>query len=253
MIKRFQRHCFGRLKLLDAMWWNAPYPVSIIRPLHHFVMVVEHASRRRLCPTVTIDKCHPAGLFVCQFVWHLACRFLCFFLVFPCTSLFGVELSTPTRPRTCFIILRNIRQQLGDSVSASDADSQFALENWVEIYALAAVAPHQVAKQLRTFFIARLRLPCRQDRFMGESFWAMHFRLISKLYLGLIYGETHSKSPQKYISQAQKLLDPFCMLVFKCVTSSTSGTLATWKFRRYLRLFKDIIYIYLAYSDDHRW
>lgn len=88
MIKRFQRHCFGRLKLLDAMWWNAPYPVSIIRPLHHFVMVVEHASRRRLCPTVTIDKCHPAGLFVCQFVWHLACRFLCFFLVFPCTSLF---------------------------------------------------------------------------------------------------------------------------------------------------------------------
>lgn len=80
---------------------------------------------------------------------------------------------------------------------------------------------------------------------MGESFWAMHFRLISKLYLGLIYGETHSKSPQKYISQAQKLLDPFCMLVFKCVTSSTSGTLAAWKFRRCLRLFKDIIYIYI--------
>jgi len=44
------------------------YPVSIIRPLHHFVMLVEYASRRRLlCPSVTIDKCQPAGLFVLQF------------------------------------------------------------------------------------------------------------------------------------------------------------------------------------------
>lgn len=143
---------------------------------------------------------------VCLFVWHLPRRFLCasfcmqhfpsepfVFFCFLAASLphclpdcLAGWLYNFTQHPDCS--LGKLKNVTGCAGCSSVSDSQFALENWVEIYALVAVATHKVwGKQLRIgcprwhpFFIL-LRRAVR-GRFMAKSFWAMHFRLISKLY-----------------------------------------------------------------------